>query len=103
MKSLLAQLADRAVSGMVLGSFLSLLGVMCLDLWYCGWERSCFRRVLVRPSASARLDMALAGIYAIGLHVPLAAIFSLGATTFIPAMIARRLDTHLVQYLPGTA
>lgn len=96
-----ARLSDKTVflAGF---SVASTAALFALDAWALGWDKSSLRRIVVRPSRSARLDIALAAFYFLNITPLLATLFSFGLGAMLPRWVEGRFGVGLFTLLPST-
>lgn len=100
---LLADLARR-IAGMNLHlvgfSVLTTIGLFLLDLLCLGWDKSSVKRILVNPSRSAQLDIALGFLYLLNFMPFLGTILSFGIGHYIPMWVQNTFGLNMLSFIP---
>lgn len=78
-------------------------GLLLLETIWVGWDRSSLKRLLVRPSRSARTDIAFCLFYLINLTPLLVVVFSFGLAFLIPVSVKRFFGHGLLTHIPNPA
>lgn len=78
-------------------SILTIGGLLLFEVIYMGWEQSSLKRITVKPSPSAKMDLALGIMYALNITPFLAVVMSFGLGALIPISVKKWFGYNLIQ------
>lgn len=92
------QLSQLSLKLVLIGLMLS-TAAMLIDLMTLGWEKSGLRKLLMRPSGSAKVDLWCYFLSVFKIYEVLYFIFTMGIFYFLAGLFSKFLNINLSQYI----